>query len=464
MKTPLHTLVPLLVFIVTGCSVDTSPENGQQKCAAATQKCTSGYYCSADGFCWKDGTGPEFDGSRAADALMADEPLDAAAQSVVDAFNPPGKADADNCSECEVPANSSLVCKTASQPPLCQSECLMGFADCNKDVAKDGCEINITKDSDNCGVCGHSCLGGDCLEGQCKPVTFALLEDAPGDVEMDEGYVFWSEPKRGLIRRKAKEGGAAKDLISGLDKPATLVVFEDTIFFTQGSAGNPMSGLFRARTDGTSVSTSPLAKDANQDLAVAGNNIFFLGPISGLNREVWFIDKSGGTIRKTGVVGRSLYSDGTTIYVPEPPTGLSGYVFNRITAQGVSSLIIEGSHLTYGVAADETNIYWTTVDSEIRFAAASGRLPSQRLTKIVGTAYFDFKILAEQLFWISRTQALESCLCSVSKKGGEVTTLLTADSKQALSGLLVDSKFIFFSLDKEEVDGAHTHSLMRLAR
>jgi len=39
------------------------------------------------------------------------------------------------------------------------------WADCNQDIDKDGCEVDLRSDEDNCGVCGNACDPGQkCLD------------------------------------------------------------------------------------------------------------------------------------------------------------------------------------------------------------------------------------------------------------------------------------------------------------
>ena len=48
----------------------------------------------------------------------------------------------------------------------------MGRLDCNGDPG-DSCEVDPAANPDNCGRCGHSCLGGACAGGRCAPVALA---------------------------------------------------------------------------------------------------------------------------------------------------------------------------------------------------------------------------------------------------------------------------------------------------
>ncbi len=72
-----------------------------------------------------------------------------------------------NCGQCgkvcAVPANGTAVCSNST----CGTICAVGFADCNGQVG-DGCEVNKQTDSNNCGNCGNKCAAGkNCTSGVC---------------------------------------------------------------------------------------------------------------------------------------------------------------------------------------------------------------------------------------------------------------------------------------------------------
>ena len=77
-------------------------------------------------------------------------------------------SDTNNCGDCGKP------CKYPNATPKCSNRtCAMGacsadFADCNK-LDTDGCEINIKTDAKNCGMCGKTCASGEsCAGGTCQ--------------------------------------------------------------------------------------------------------------------------------------------------------------------------------------------------------------------------------------------------------------------------------------------------------
>lgn len=94
------------------------------------------------------------------------------------------KADDDNCSACGQlcrapadPADPRWICGPGVTPPetkwtcsnaSCTLQCKPGRGDCNKEFCADGCEIDLLKDPNNCGSCGHACNPGQaCVNGAC---------------------------------------------------------------------------------------------------------------------------------------------------------------------------------------------------------------------------------------------------------------------------------------------------------
>jgi hypothetical protein len=54
------------------------------------------------------------------------------------------------------------------------------------------CSVNLQTDPDNCGRCGHSCLGGACTTGQCQPITIAAGQDYPWALTLANASVYWA--------------------------------------------------------------------------------------------------------------------------------------------------------------------------------------------------------------------------------------------------------------------------------
>src|SRR5690606_11508368 len=88
------------------------------------------------------------------------------------------------------------VCDPTFGTPWCDagqcgvSDCPAGFGDCNAD-SSDGCEADLTADTDNCGVCGNLCLAANgsarCTQGICV-VESCDAGFADCNAETPEGY------------------------------------------------------------------------------------------------------------------------------------------------------------------------------------------------------------------------------------------------------------------------------------
>jgi hypothetical protein len=84
-------------------------------------------------------------------------------------------ADCDSGEVCKTDTNTCVGClvdDNCSDNSFCDGDsyecsCIANYSDCDGDKTN-GCEVNISNDSNNCGGCGVQCYGSDiCLEGMC---------------------------------------------------------------------------------------------------------------------------------------------------------------------------------------------------------------------------------------------------------------------------------------------------------
>ena len=86
--------------------------------------------------------------------------------------------DANNCGACghvcSAGPNQVAICANGT----CTAACRAGYADCNG-ASADGCEVNLTTDSANCGVCGNDCNASlSCTHSICSSATCQAPFDA----------------------------------------------------------------------------------------------------------------------------------------------------------------------------------------------------------------------------------------------------------------------------------------------
>jgi hypothetical protein len=75
-----------------------------------------------------------------------------------------------NCGGCGMACSNNNIAQPTCANGLCNGACNAGFADCNNNKLRDGCEANLSNDANNCGACGAACAAGQiCSTGKCIP-------------------------------------------------------------------------------------------------------------------------------------------------------------------------------------------------------------------------------------------------------------------------------------------------------
>ncbi len=106
-------------------------------------------------------------------------------------------------------------------------------------------------DKDNCGACGHSCLGGDCANGMCVPVVLASGQgdsasgvpwypyttdggdplEGPDRLAVDDTNVFWLN-LRGEVMRVPVAGGDAVRITKTKGTPGWIDLDDTFVYFS----------------------------------------------------------------------------------------------------------------------------------------------------------------------------------------------------------------------------------------
>ncbi len=217
--------------------------------------------------------------------------------------------------------------------------CSAGTADCNDDGV---CETDLVNDPNNCGACGHDCLGTSCAQRACQAVAIRTNLTYPHLVAVDDDYVYWTEGGAGfgagVVGRCSKTGSDPTELVSQANKPRGIALTDDFVYWTDGKNGKlhrvPKAGGNDEVLVDPQWENTASGAIGDSGAVIAGQRIYWTHPLAG---EVYGADLDGG---------------GVVTLVDEPPGGdfepqhvavLDGflYIANR-AAPEVRRVPIEG--------------------------------------------------------------------------------------------------------------------------
>jgi hypothetical protein len=181
--------------------------------------------------------------------------------------------------------------------------CAAGFADCNRE-AKDGCEVDLTKDATSCGACGHACAtvntsGVACIASVCKPTCAGGYADCktPASTLADDGCE--ANLNVGTTCGACNHdclGGACSSqrcqpvtLASGLTQPHGLAADGKDVYWTDRTGGGP-----RVMYAPVSVGAATLMANEDAD-TVIGNSL-----VSNGKYVMWATANTGGSMNPNG--------------------------------------------------------------------------------------------------------------------------------------------------------------------
>ncbi len=205
--------------------------------------------------------------------------------------------------KCGAPDGGTATCTEAGRNYTCGISCDVNLTQCG------GSCIDPQSDTSNCGRCGHSCVAGACVAGQCQSwiVTNASVNHAGllvvragtvghVDIVTDGTNVVWIDAQQGVLQVSATAGQSAPVVnlwpmqaststsADGLATANGVVVWTMTdtvngVSLWKATVGQPMSGEMVASLGAGSVSDVPsgLAIDST------GRTVYFLDTVTSSN-------------------------------------------------------------------------------------------------------------------------------------------------------------------------------------
>jgi hypothetical protein len=215
--------------------------------------------------------------------------------------------------------------------------------------------VNTNNNGQNCGACGHDCLGGGCIGGVCQPVTLASgLGDALG-VAVDATNVYFTEGNAGTVAKAPLTAtGVVTPLATGL--PTTVGVAVDTSGNVYFATNAPSGGITKIPAGTTTL--TPIASQANAFwLVTDGAHVYWTSNTG--NASVWQVGVTGGT--PTAIATGQAWTTGIAMTATNVYWGTESNndgIWSYAIGPGTVTQIVTGQNNARAVAVDSSNVYW----------------------------------------------------------------------------------------------------------
>jgi hypothetical protein len=275
--------------------------------------------------------------------------------------------------------------------------------------------VDETNDGQNCGACGHDCLGGQCVGSTCEPFIYASSTD-PYDIVIVNGNLYWVDQASTVWTCPALATSCTPSALVGGQAQPTRITYDGSscLFWTNNAGG--VNGSVGAHQLGGTTCPTKTSLGAPQGIAADANYLFWTDTAT---NQVTRLNRSGGATSATAstqpggvaILGSAVYwaEDGTSSVRTSPeaswiPATVSGgqstpWAFS-VTApnvywvdfanpgaiwqtNGTVTTQIVGSRVNpIRIASDPSTIYWTENGASAMDGAVRGCGPSNCTTPV----------------------------------------------------------------------------------
>jgi hypothetical protein len=239
------------------------------------------------------------------------------------------------------------------------------------------CMADFSTDRNNCGMCGHSCGGPECLMGKCQPRTVLSAQSLPlglaiSPLPRHATYLYWVNQDPPSLWRARKDGTGSEAMAAAgvAIHPFDIDVDEVSLYWSEAkdfqvyqkpldgggtkiSWRQPGGEAGFIATDGVDLfaaSFSPLPAAGHGDSIVTMQNLYSNLPIV------------GGLAARTGFLYWVQQGDRSVVRAPIVP--------------GVPQVVAHAVGRPMGLAVDDTYLYWVEDSQQImRAPLTSGTQP-----------------------------------------------------------------------------------------
>jgi VCBS repeat-containing protein len=171
---------------------------------------------------------------------------------------------------------------------------------------------------------------GGCAAGVCQAWTIVQGQPGTATIAVDGTSIYWASETAGQVLKSAKDGTSVFLLSSSAgSSPFTLAIDDANVYWSEDSADTPVWRCPKTGCDGGGIAITPATLQNTGAIAVAGKEVFVA------EYEV-------------GAVGRTAAPDG-----------------------GALAFVATNLDHTYGVAADDASVFFSTSSIVGRVAATA---------------------------------------------------------------------------------------------
>lgn len=233
----------------------------------------------------------------------------------------------------------------------------------------------------NCGSCGHSCWGGDCDAGECRPlvidVPMGLDEttegclDGIGSLSCTDGAVYVTTANAGRVYRISMEAVPTVEIIGmESDSPYYTAANCDAVYYVSRDSSNPPRGV--ATADGETFLLGEGGELFGRWMAATSDRVFWSegGQLPG-RLQMWTPDPDDPTEGEVETIFDSdvawfvgVAADDTHVFISlyDPGTETSSTRRIAYRESNVPEPYLAGRGGTFTVV-DDTHFYWYTNDA-----------------------------------------------------------------------------------------------------
>jgi sugar lactone lactonase YvrE len=328
-----------------------------------------------------------------------------------------------------------------------------GEADASPPLSEGGlCNGDLTRDPRNCGLCGHDCLGGDCVASACMPVILASGQATPEAIAVDPttSTVYWTNLGDGTVIA-LRAGGGPRAVATGQPGPRGIAVHAGSVYFTNLNGGTVMVIESSGPRELAKTDAEPY------DLAVTDANVYWVA-------------RGGSTVARAATTGGAS----TTIASAQPSplaitadargatwvvegTAANGYSDGAVwQATGTSpARALATVQRPRGIAAVDSTIYVTSYAADGAVFAYDEA--TSKLTKVASAQQQPLGIAADQqnIYWLDEHPG--GTVMALSRTDSSAAPRVLASNQSSPHAIAVDATSLYWT-------NAGDGTVMRLAK